>query len=123
MKIFAVLEEERCLIVNATLFLDENKATDHREKLMENLGFYYDETSGDWLDHFGSIANDEKGWVYIRETSFGDFRIDPIELKRQIYAVLNSEMPEDCKEGLYNLLGTILDSCKVKKRRIAFVSQ
>ena len=123
MKIYAVFEEERGLIVNTTLFLDENKANDHREKLMEDLGFYFDVASGDWMDHFGSIASDEKGWVYIRKTSFGDFRIDPIELKRQIYAVLNSDMYEDCKEGLHNLLGTMLDSCKVKKRRIALVSQ
>lgn len=36
-------------------------------------------------------------------------RIDIEELDRQIIAVLESDMPQDIKDGIHNLLGTVKD--------------
>lgn len=36
-------------------------------------------------------------------------------LKKQIYSVLRSDMPEDSKSGLHSFLGEILDNLEIKK--------
>ena len=45
-------------------------------------------------------------------------KIDKILLRKQINDLLESNLNEDTKEGLHNLLGEILDSAGMEEKRI-----